>query len=71
MDLETEAVVHKALTQLFASKMAIIIAHRLSTIKNANMIYYMENGHFAEIGSHLELLDLKGKYYQLFDSASL
>jgi ATP-binding cassette subfamily B protein len=45
---------------------SIIIAHRLSTIKSADRILVIEDGQIAEIGSHAELLKLKGKYYNLY-----
>ena len=46
-------------------KICFIIAHRLTTIKSCNKILYMENGKILENGSHQELMDIKGKYYNL------
>ena len=43
-----------------------VIAHRLSTIKNSSVIMVLDHGRIIERGSHEELLDLKGKYYQLY-----
>lgn len=42
-----------------------VIAHRLSTVRNSDLILVMENGEIIERGTHDELLELKGKYYQL------
>jgi ATP-binding cassette, subfamily B, multidrug efflux pump len=43
-----------------------VIAHRLSTIRNADCIMVMEQGRIIERGSHEELIDRRGKYYQLY-----
>lgn len=53
----------------------MIIAHRLSTIRNAHKIIVLKNGHIAEIGTHIELMNLKGVYHelvtaQLFETAT-
>lgn len=49
----------------------IIIAHRLSTIKNSDVIYVLDRGEIIEQGTHYELMDLKGKYYNLYCSTDL
>ena len=43
-----------------------VIAHRLSTVRNADAILVLENGKVIERGSHADLLEQKGKYYQLY-----
>ena len=43
-----------------------VIAHRLATVRNADAILVLENGRVIERGSHQDLLDHKGKYYQLY-----
>ena len=47
---------------------SFVIAHRLSTIQNADKIIFVENGNIVEQGSHKKLLELKGKYYELYNS---
>ena len=52
------------------STTTIIIAHRLSAIKNFDQIFVMENGRVIESGKHQELIDQKGKYYQMYSVQS-
>jgi ABC-type transport system involved in Fe-S cluster assembly fused permease/ATPase subunit len=52
-------------------KTIIVIAHRLSTIANANTILVMENGTIVESGNHSDLLQQKGKYFDLWSKQSL
>ena len=49
---------------------AIIVAHRLSTVKNADCIYVMDNGCVVEKGTHIELMNKKGIYYDVFQKQS-
>ena len=68
IDLLTESKVQKALGNLIQNSTSIIIAHRLSTIVNCDFIAYVENGKIIELGTHKELLNKKGKYYELYTS---
>ena len=65
LDLETERQVQSALDELRKGRTTIIIAHRLSTIENADVIYVLENGHLAELGTHDELMQGAGVYHAL------
>ncbi|TXC81702.1 ABC transporter ATP-binding protein [Luteibaculum oceani] len=65
LDTESEKLVQDALTKLMQNRTSIVIAHRLSTINQADRIVVMHDGEIAEIGTHKELLDKKGKYYNL------
>ncbi len=65
LDTESEKLVHNALINLMKNRTSIVIAHRLSTIKNADLIYVFKKGEVVERGSHDELLELKGEYYNL------
>lgn len=65
IDTETEILIKQALDVIIKDKTAFIVAHRLSTIRNADRILYIANKGIAEEGTHEELMDLKGLYYQL------
>jgi len=52
--------------QLMEGRTVFVIAHRLSTVRNANAIMVLEQGKIVERGDHAELLEQKGKYYQLY-----
>jgi ABC-type multidrug transport system fused ATPase/permease subunit len=66
IDTETEILIRDALERLLAGRTAIIVAHRLSTIQNADRIIVLHRGRIREIGSHQELLRLKGIYWKLY-----
>jgi ATP-binding cassette subfamily B protein len=66
VDTITEAMIQKGMEKLMGGRTSFIIAHRLSTIRKASRIVVIENGMIAEIGSHSELLRLKGHYYKLY-----
>lgn len=68
IDTETEELLQEGLQQLLKGRTSFIIAHRLSTIRNSDQIFYIEQGRIVERGSHQELLELRGLYYQLYQS---
>ena len=67
IDIVTEVLIQKALTNLFIDKTAIIIAHRLSTVRNADWVYVLDKGEITEQGTHKMLIALKGQYYNLYN----
>ena len=67
LDSESETQVQDALDNLMKRRTTIIIAHRLSTIVNADKIIVMDKGKIVEIGSHEQLLQLNGRYKELYD----
>ncbi|SDI24302.1 ABC transporter ATP-binding protein [Winogradskyella thalassocola] len=66
LDTESEGLIQKSLSELTNDRTTIVIAHRLSTIKKADQILVIENGRIAERGTHDELLEAKGRYYDLY-----
>ncbi len=66
IDTRTEALISKGMDTLMENRTVFVIAHRLSTIRNANAIAVIEAGEIIEKGNHQELLDQKGRYYQLY-----
>lgn len=66
IDAKTEKLVQQGLNALLKGRTSFIIAHRLSTIKNCDRILYISNKGIAEMGSHKELLEQRGKYYHLY-----
>ena len=60
----------RSLRTLSEGRTSLIIAHRLSTVTSADRIVALESGRIVEIGSHQELLDKKGLYYQMFGALS-
>jgi ABC-type multidrug transport system fused ATPase/permease subunit len=66
IDTETEILIQDALEKLIQERTSIIIAHRLSTIQHADRIIVLHKGKIVEIGSHFDLLDRKGLYYDLY-----
>ena len=65
LDAKNEKVIMENLNRLFKGRTVVIVAHRLSTVKNADCIVVLDNGHIVEEGTHAELTEKKGKYYQL------
>ena len=68
VDLVTEQAIQKSFSNLIKRSTSLTIAHRLSTITNSDKILYMESGKILEIGSHKELIDKHGKYFELYNS---
>ncbi len=66
LDNESESLIQKSLSELMKGRTTFVIAHRLSTIRQANQILVIENGKIVERGLHDELLNKKGRYYDLF-----
>ncbi len=69
IDTRTEAIVQRGMDALMAGRTVFIIAHRLSTVRNANAIMVLDHGRIIERGTHEDLLQLKGTYYQLYTGA--
>jgi len=66
LDTESETLIQQSLNKLIKGKTTIVIAHRLSTIKKADQILVIEKGKIAEQGNHQELIEKKGRYFDLF-----
>ncbi len=69
IDTRTEAIVQKGMDALMKGRTVFVIAHRLSTIQNSDVIMVLEDGRIIERGSHEQLIEEKGKYYQLYTGA--
>ena len=69
IDTRTEALVTNGMDKLMDGRTVFVIAHRLSTVKNSKAIMVLELGHIIERGSHEELIEKKGRYYQLYTGA--
>lgn len=66
IDTRTERIVQDGMDKLMAGRTTFVIAHRLSTVRNSDCIIVLEHGRIIERGSHEELIDAKGRYYQLY-----
>ena len=66
VDTKTEQSINRGMDALMENRTTFVIAHRLSTIRNSNAIMVIENGEIIERGTHEELLEQKGRYYELY-----
>ncbi|MEZ4974539.1 MAG: ABC transporter ATP-binding protein [Cyclobacteriaceae bacterium] len=66
LDTESESLIQESLKQLLKGRTTFVIAHRLSTIRQADQILVIEQGRIAERGKHEELIEKKGRYYELY-----
>ena len=66
VDTRTERLIEKGMDAIMEGRTVFVIAHRLSTVRNSKAIMVLEKGQIIERGSHDELLEQKGRYYQLY-----
>ncbi len=66
VDTRTEKMIQNAIQRIMKDRTSIVIAHRLSTIRDSDIIVVMDQGRIVEMGDHRELLEKKGKYYELY-----
>ena len=71
IDTRTERLVQRGMDTLMQGRTTFVIAHRLSTIRNADLIIVLDHGRIIEQGTHEQLLELRGKYYQLYTGNEL
>jgi ATP-binding cassette subfamily B protein/subfamily B ATP-binding cassette protein MsbA len=69
VDTQTERVIQSALERLLKGRTSFVIAHRLSTITRADVIVVMDRGRILESGTHAELLERRGRYFELYTMA--
>lgn len=69
IDTRTEAIVQDGMDRLMEGRTVFVIAHRLSTVRNSKAIMVLEQGRIIERGSHEQLIEEKGQYYQLYTGA--
>ena len=66
VDTRTERHIERGMDRLMATRTTFVIAHRLSTVRNSNAIMVLEQGEIIERGTHEQLLEMKGRYYELY-----
>mgnify|MGYP000846019866 FL=1 len=69
IDTRTEAIVQRGMDALMQGRTVFVIAHRLSTVKNSDVIMVLDHGRIIERGSHEDLIEERGVYYQLYTGA--
>lgn len=69
IDTRTEKIVQDGMDKLMENRTVFVVAHRLSTVRNSKAIMVLENGKIIERGEHEQLLEEKGKYYELYTGA--
>ncbi len=69
VDTRTERHIERGMDRLMNGRTTFVIAHRLSTVRNSNVIIVLEHGEIIERGTHEELLEMKGRYYDLYTGA--
>ena len=69
IDMRTEALVQSGMDKLMHDRTVFVIAHRLSTVRNSDAIMVLDHGKIIERGTHEQLLEQKGTYYQLYTGA--
>jgi ABC-type multidrug transport system fused ATPase/permease subunit len=71
LDLESEKMIQESIEKLARDRTTLIVAHRLSTITHADRIIVVQNGKIVEVGSHQQLMDKQGAYYNLYQIQQL
>lgn len=71
IDTRTEKIVQDGMDKLMKGRTTFVIAHRLSTVRNSDCIMVLEQGRIIERGTHDELIEQKGKYYQLYTGSAI
>lgn len=67
VDVETERLIHQAMTEVMKGRTTFVIAHRLSTVRSADLIVVLNDGEVAEQGTHQELLSRRGRYRDIYE----
>lgn len=65
LDTESESVVQTAMDAIRKDRTTVMVAHRLSTVRSADIICVLADGGLVEMGSHVELMERKGKYFEM------